>query len=243
MERINILDVFFDVTTQVKVLDALEEFLSSSKNHLVFTPNPEGVMQAKRNPEFKEALNNADLSLADGTGIVVASKLWKNKLPERVRGVDTIFALFQKLSLNEKKFTAYFLGGEPGIAEEAKIKMENKYSFLNVVGFHHGFFDDDEKIIDDIKMLSPDILLVCTEMPRAELWSYRNKENLNTKITMCLGGTLNIMAGRVQMSPKIMRKLGLEWLNRLWREPRRFFRMLDIPRFVFAVLIRRLFKW
>jgi len=232
METVKILDIPFAKLTQTEAVAKLKEFLNEPTNHIIVTPNPEGVMQARRNPDFFGALQSADLSLADGTGIVLASYLQKEKLPERVRGVDTIFALLESL---DKKRTAYFLGGTEGTAEKAKMNMQKKYPYLEVTGFHHGFFSDDEEILNEINQLSPDILLVCTGMPRAEIWATKNK-NINARLTMCLGGTLDVMAGTAKTAPPLMRKIGLEWLYRLIRQPSRFKRMLDIPRFIIAVI-------
>jgi len=241
MKKINILSIPFVKLNLSETLDILENFLNENKNHTVVTPNPEGVMQARRNPAFAEALRSADLSLADGTGIVLASFFTRGeKLSVRVRGVDTTFALFERLCEKKRDFTVFFLGAAPGVAENAKKNMENRYSHLKVVGLHHGFFDADEekKIVAEINSLSPDILLVCTGMPRAEIWAATHKM-INAKITMCVGGTLDIMGGNARLAPAFMRKTGTEWLYRLVREPRRAIRMLDIPRFIFAVIFRR----
>ena len=144
MKTVKILGIPFAKITQKEAVEKLEEFLNEPANKIIVTPNPEGVMQARRNPDFCDALKSADLSLADGTGIVLASYLQKEKLPERVRGVDTIFALLE--SLNEKReFTAYFLGGAEGVAEKAKANMKKKYPRLTVAGFHHGFFSQEEE--------------------------------------------------------------------------------------------------
>ncbi|MCL2200063.1 MAG: WecB/TagA/CpsF family glycosyltransferase, partial [Defluviitaleaceae bacterium] len=128
-----------------------------------------------------------------------------------------------------------------GVAEKAKENMEARYSNFKVIGYHNGFFTAEEEaaIISEINHLSPDILLVCLGMPRAEIWATKNR-NINARVTMCLGGTIDIMAGTVKLAPPLMRKLGLEWLNRLYRQPQRFFRMLDIPRFMWAVFLKRL---
>ncbi|MDR0273388.1 MAG: WecB/TagA/CpsF family glycosyltransferase [Clostridiales bacterium] len=240
METIEILGIPFAKLTQAEAIEILENFFNGSANHIIVTPNPEGVMQARRNSAFAEALLNADLSLADGTGIVVASFLLRKKLPERVRGVDTAFALFEALCAKQRNFTAYFLGGTPGVAENAKKNMESRFQYLKVIGLHHGFFsaEEEKKIMSEINNLSPDILLVCTGMPRAEILATRNR-NLNAKITLCLGGTIDIMAGNVKLAPPLMRKLGLEWFHRLIRQPSRAKRMLDIPRFIFAVLFQK----
>lgn len=241
METVKILGIPFAKITQRVAIETLEAFLDEPVNHIIVTPNPEGVMQSHRNPAFSEALQNADLSLADGTGILLASFLRSEKLPERVRGVDTIFALMETLSRKEHDFTAYFLGGADGVAEKAKENMQVKFPRLKVTGTHHGFFsvEEEREIIAEINRLSPDILLVCTGMPRAEIWATANK-NMNVRLTLCLGGTLDIMAQTATMAPPIMRKIGLEWLYRLLRQPARFRRMLDIPRFVVAVLLERI---
>lgn len=236
LTTIDILGIPFHAVTQEETLDILQSFLHEPRNHVIVTPNPEGVMQARRNPDFAAALKTADLSLADGTGIVMAARFTRQKIPGRVRGVDTTFALFERLSNDEKHFTAYFLGGKPGVAEKAATNMQTRFPGVKVVGYHHGFFEDDIDIINEINELSPDVLLVCTGMPRAELWATKNRD-INARVTMCVGGTLDIIAGEVALAPAFLRKLGLEWLYRLAKQPSRFKRMLDIPRFVWAVVV------
>jgi len=243
MKTINILGTPFAVLTQNEAIDVLEGFLVEPRNHIIVTPNPEGVMQARRNPDFAEALRMADLSLADGIGIILGARILRRKLPGRVRGVDTVFALFERLERLGRPFTAYFLGGKPGegdapsVAEMAALRMEARFSHLKVVGIHDGYFSESEEkeIVASINELSPDILLVCMGMPRQELWAAHNR-NVNACVTMCLGGAMDIMAGSVALAPPLLRKLGLEWLYRLVRQPSRFKRMLDLPRFVLAVI-------
>jgi len=239
--KVNILGIPFDAITTETALGKMESWLNKDANHIVVTPNPEGVMQARRNHKFAEALLKADLRLADGIGITLAAKYKRRPLPERVRGVDTTFALFERLYKKNQSFTVYFLGAKPGVAESAKKTMEKRYPLMKVVGYHHGFFNEDspdeEKILTEINELSPDILLVCTGMPRAEIWANKHR-NVNTRLTLCVGGTLDIMGGNVKLAPPFMRKIGLEWLYRLLKQPSRFLRMLDIPRFMLAVIIK-----
>ena len=233
---VTILGVSFASLTFESALDVLESYLKTQQNHIVVTPNPEGVMLTRRNPDFADAVKQADLRLADGTGIVLAARVKKTPLPQRVRGVDVAFALFERLS-KKGKFTAYFLGAAPGVAEAAKKRMEKKYPGLQVVGTQHGFFpsSEEEKVLADIRAKKPDLLLVCTGMPRSEIWAVKHKD-LPAKITLCLGGTLDIMGGNVKLAPAWLRAIGMEWLYRLLTQPSRAKRMLDIPRFVLAVL-------
>jgi len=236
----NILGIPFDALSFKQVLDKLQNWVNESQNHIIVTPNPEAVMQARRNASFSEALKAADLRLADGIGIVLASRFLGKPLPSRVRGYDITIHLFDRLEAMGKNFTVYFLGGAPGVAEVAKKTMEEKYSFLKVVGYDHGFFSDGEEniIIEDINRLAPDILLVCLGMPRQEIWATSHR-NINTRITLCVGGTMDVMAGNVQLAPAFMRRIGLEWLYRLFRQPSRAKRMLDLPRFVISVILYR----
>jgi len=239
MREITILGVPFAALTPDEALTQMENWLDEPKNHIVVTPNPEGVMQARRNAELSAALLGADLRLADGVGILLASRYMRRPLPGRVRGVDTIFGFFERLNKKDRKFTVYFLGAKPGVAEEAKRRMEEKYPCMEVVGFHHGFFaensDDEREILTNINKLQPDILLVCVGMPRAEIWANKHRE-INARLTLCLGGTLDIMGGNVKLAPPFLRKIGLEWLYRLCKQPSRFWRQLDIPRFMWAVV-------
>ena len=239
MKQVDILGIPFHYLSVEQALDLLESYLNEPKNHIIVTPNPEGVMQARRNPAFRAALLGADLRLADGTGIVLAARYLGQTLPERVRGVDTIFALLERLSAKGRKHTAYFLGGAPGIAEKAKAQAESRFPALTVAGHHHGFFTPEEEtaILEELNRLNPDILLVCTGMPKAEIWAATHRD-IPAKLTLCLGGTIDILAGNVKLAPPLMRKLGLEWLYRLISQPSRAKRMLDIPRFVLAVVKR-----
>ena len=239
-KTVEILGIPFHSLKFEEAQDLLESYLNpekSHKNHIVVTPNPEGVMQAKRNPAFREALLGADLRLADGTGIVLASRYIRNPLPTRVRGVDTIFALLERLTKKDRKHTAFFLGGAPGIPERAKANKESRFAALSVIGQHHGYYTPEEEaiILKELNRLKPDILLVCKGMPHSEIWAHTHRD-IPARITLCLGGTMDIMAGNVKLTPAFIRKIGLEWLYRLLRQPSRWKRMLDIPRFVWAVI-------
>ncbi|MCL2373026.1 MAG: WecB/TagA/CpsF family glycosyltransferase [Defluviitaleaceae bacterium] len=237
----NILGIPFNPLTVEQTLTQLEQWLETNQNHIIVTPNPEGVMQARRNKNFAQALLKADLRLADGIGILLAARLKCLPLPERVRGVDTIYALFQRLSDKNKNYTAYFLGGKPGVPELAKANMEARFPGLRVIGTYHGHFQlnspEEAEIITEINALSPDILLVCMGMPRAEIWA--TTHHIDARLTLSLGGTIDIMSGQAELAPAFLRKIGLEWLHRLYKTPSRFMRMLDIPRFMWAVLFER----
>lgn len=230
--KTNILEVPFDNLTKEEALAKLLEFLDSNKNNLLVTPNPKIVMEANDDKDLLKIINEADLVVPDGIGIVLAGKIMKNRIKERVAGCDLIFSLFDKMKDTDK--TVYLLGAEPGVAEIAKSNMEEKYKNLKIVGVHNGYFDEKEEelIIKEIQDLKPDILLVGLGCPKQEKWIYKNKDRLPVKISAGIGGGIDTMAGKVKRAPKIFQKIGLEWLHRLILEPRRIFRVKKIPLFL-----------
>jgi len=236
MKKIPILGIPFNAFTVDETLETLLTYIEEPKNHIIVTPNPEGVMQAQRNPAFKEALVSADLCLPDGAGIVLASRILGMPMGNRVRGYDTAMALLSRLN-KKRGATAYLLGCAPGVIEKAADALCKKYPNIKVAGFHHGFFTDEQMvtILDEIERLAPELLFVCTGMPKAEIWAHTHRY-LPARLTLCLGGTLDIMAGHVQLAPTWLRKIGLEWLYRLICQPQRWRRQLDLPRFVIAVI-------
>ena len=227
-----ILQVPFHGLTPDEALEVLLGFLDTNKNHLVVTPNPEAVMLAKRNGNLLRVFQNADLALADGIGILLAARWLKLPIPARVTGCDVIMTLLEAA----KGHTCYLLGAAPGVAETAMGNLRQKG--ISVIGARDGYFNEEtEKIIlGEIRKLKPDILIVGMGMPRQEEWTAAFLHTLPCKITLCLGGTIDIIAGNVRRAPKIMRRLGLEWLYRLMINPSRAKRMLDLPRFVYAVI-------
>ena len=227
-----ILEVPFHGISRKDALNTLLGFLNEPRNHLVVTPNPEAVMLAQRNRDFMRILQNADLVLPDGIGIVLAAK-WRNKpITNRVTGCDITMDLLRAAEGS----TCYILGAAPDVAETARQELMKQN--INVAGAHHGYFSqmDEEKILTEIKTYKPDILLVGMGMPQQEVWAAAHLHTLPCRITLCIGGTIDIMAGKVRRAPNIVRLLGFEWLYRLICEPSRAKRMLDLPRFAWAVI-------
>ncbi len=240
--KTKILGVNVDVITFDETIKLLLQYLTSNKNHIMVTPNPEMIVAAKNSAEFKHILNSADVVIPDGIGVVFASKLNKAKIKERVAGCDVTYALFNKIK--NKDYTVYILGAGKKVAETAKKNMEKEFSGINIVGTHDGFFDEEEEkaIIAEIIEKKPDILLVGLGMVKQESWAYKYKEVLPVKLTCCIGGTIDVMAGNVKRAPQIFIKLNLEWFYRLIKQPKRFLRILKIPLFVALCLKSKFFN-
>lgn len=235
-ERLNVLGVKVDTFDMDDACSFLEEAMEKGEFTPVYTPNSEIILYAYKNPEYCEILNRGGLVTPDGIGVVHASKILGKPLKERVGGYDLANKLLEKCAPKEK--TLYLFGGKPGIAERAKEKIETLYPGIKIVGCADGYFDEEKEknIINDINEKSPDILFVCLGFPKQEMWADTHRD-INAKVVMCIGGSLDVFAGEVKRAPQVFIKFGLEWLYRLLRQPSRFIRMLALPKFGLTVLL------
>lgn len=226
---------FADITPQDAVNKAVS-YLNGNGKSIIYTPNPEMVMEARKNKEFMEVLNSSTMNVPDGIGIVYGSKFTKNPIKHRVAGYDLVQGIFDKMKDEGK--TAYFFGGAPGVTDMAKKAMEAKYKGLKVVGTANGYFDGEreKEIISEINRLKPDLLLVGIGFPKQEKWIYNNIKNLNVKCAIGVGGSFDVMSGNTKRAPQFFIDHGLEWFYRLITQPTRFIRMLQLPLFMLVVI-------
>ncbi len=239
MDNINILGVSINNLSMDEAEEIATNYLNGNETHTIFTPNSEIVINAYENEEFKKIINSADIRTADGIGLIHASKILKTPLKERVAGFDLVMRLLSKLPNIEK--SVYFFGGAPGVAIEAKDKLLEKYPGINICGTENGYFnkEKEEEIIKDINNKNPDLLLVCLGSPKQEKWIYEHKNSLSCRLIMGVGGTLDVISGRVLRAPDIYIKLGLEWFYRLIKQPSRIGRMMSLPKFLLTVIFNK----
>ncbi len=234
-KTIEILGVNVDSITFEKAVEAAENMVKTDGVSMIFTPNPEIIMCAKEDGELKDILNSADLCTADGIGVVYASKILKQPVPERVAGFDLVCALLERLAKSGEG--VFLFGAKPGVAETAKEKLGEKYPGIAVVGTHDGYFkaEDEPGIVEEINASGAKLLLVCLGAPKQEKWIAKHKDELKVNLCMGVGGTLDVFAGTAKRAPKIFIKLNLEWFYRLLKQPSRIGRYAALPKFVFAV--------
>lgn len=239
---IKILDVNIDRLNMKEAVARVEELVfQPDKPALIVTPNSEMLAVAAENKELAGILNSADLAAPDGIGVVIASKILGEPLAERVAGFDLISNLFKESSKTDFKF--YFLGGKPGIVDQAVLNLKNNYPDLNIAGSHHGYLDKEnqKKVIAEINSKEIDLLLVGMGFPLQEKFLDSNLKNLNVGAAVTVGGSFDVLAGEVNRAPIWMQKLGLEWFYRLLQEPSRFGRMLSLPKFIYLVIRSKYF--
>ncbi len=246
-DTLKILGVGIDKLTQEEVVKKIEFFLKQDETKTIYTPNTEIVMEAKKDKTLKDILNEGSIVIPDGIGLIYAAKIKKKNLPERVTGCDISFEI---LDIAEKEgYSIFLLGGEEGVAKEAGENLKKDYPNVKLAGVQNGYFkgthignpghDEEKEIIEKINTSGADILFVGLGAPKQEIWINENKDKLNCKVAIGNGGTVDILAGRVERAPQMFQKLGLEWLYRLVKDPKRIKRQMVIPLFILTILFSR----
>jgi N-acetylglucosaminyldiphosphoundecaprenol N-acetyl-beta-D-mannosaminyltransferase len=234
-----------DRLTQLQALATFEHILSLARSSVepracqqIITVNPEFVMAAQHNSLFRQCINQAALVMADGIGIVWAARYLRQPTPERVTGVDTIVEL-AKLCASHN-YCMYLLGAAPGVAEIAGARLQELAPGVAIVGSYAGSPAEAEEseIIERIRASQADVLCVAYGAPAQDLWIQRNLQRLPVALAMGVGGSFDFLAGRQRRAPRWMRRLGLEWLYRLYREPWRWRRMLALPQFAIQIVLK-----
>lgn len=236
MKICNILGVPFANITPDEAVNTLVSYMEGSGKNMVFTPNPEMVMEARKNPEFMKILNESSMNVPDGIGIVYASKLTKSPIKYRVAGYDMLLGAFGKMK--DKGKTAFFFGSAPGIADKAKEAIEQRFRGLKIVGTANGYFDEkrENEIIAEINEKKPDLLLVGIGFPKQEKWIYDHLNDLDIKVAVGVGGSFDGWSGNVPRAPEFFVNHGLEWFYRLMKQPSRIGRMMQLPLFMLKVI-------
>lgn len=234
-KNVNILGIEFSNLNLKETAELIYDKVSEERNKTfhIITANPEIALDIERDEELKKISLDADLITADGIGIILASKLKRMPLPERVTGCELLMELLK--AGNEKGSSFYFFGATEEVSRTACEKIAEDYPGVKVLGRHNGYFkaEEETEIFEEIERLRPDFLIVALGAPYADKLIYKYKNKISAKVTMGVGGSLDIISGKVKRAPEVWQKLNLEWLYRLLSNPKRWRRQLKLP--VFAV--------
>lgn len=229
--KTEILGVRFDNLSMEEMVHTAASLIEAGGFHYAVTPNPEFLLSAKKNDAFRDALNQADLSMPDGIGVVYASRILGRPLKGRVPGIDFASHLIAWMAQNNKRL--FLLGSKPGIANMAACNLRERYPGLNICGTHDGYFQEDAPVISLIRESAADVVVVGLGAPKQELWMAKNGPATGAKLMMGLGGALDVFAGVTERAPERWQKAGLEWLFRLIKDPKRIGRMAKLPLVLF----------
>jgi len=255
--RIKLFQVGIDQVDNQEAIQKIEEFIVSKKPHQIVTPDTLAVLRARKDPEYHAILKSADLVTPDGAGILWATTTLNYPLPERVTGIDIIHNICRLAA--KKWYSLYLLGSYPGVASEAALNLAKKYPGIKIAGTHHGYFScedsqncedvkngnsggnkEEEEIIAEIRENRPDILLVGMGVPKQEKWINKNLEKLDVPVCIGVGGSFDVLSGRIPRAPLWMQKHGMEWIYRSIKQPNRAFRVLALFYFIWLVILGKI---
>lgn len=240
--KIDILGIKIDKINNTEIMKKIGDFLNSDNGHYLITANPEIAVYAQKDPEFRDIINNADLVVPDGIGLVYASKIVSRieKLHERTQGIDLIYKIAKKFNNPAQKIRIFFLGARGESAKLAAQKIKKNFPNIEIAGFFGGDASEegDRVTISIINKAKPDILFVAYGAPRQEKWIDRNLKKLPTvRLAIGVGGAFDVISGKIARAPRRMREAGLEWLWRLIRQPWRIRRIYNATiKFMWLVL-------
>lgn len=203
----------------------LSKYLDTNTKKFIITANPETIMIAKDNKEFKKVLKSDVEIIPDGIGIIYAAKILKIKLKERITGYDTMVNLF-KLA-NQKKKSIYLFGSEEEVVQKSVDKIKKEYPKIVIKGFSNGYVKDKDKVFKEIIKKEPDICLVALGIPQQELLINKYFDKAKKGIFIGVGGSFDVYSETKKRAPKLFIKLNLEWLYRLLKEPGRIKRFYN----------------
>ena len=231
-QRNSLFGVNIDVLSMSESVNEIVNWIEKTDTdsaQIVVTPNVDHVVMLQSNRQLNAVYEDAGLVLADGFPLILAAKLLGKPLPERVAGSELVPALFDRVADRKSATSVYLLGAMPGVAVKAARRIDRDWPYLKVVGTYSpplGFEKDEAEcsaILDRIEAASPDILILGVGAPKQELWAHRFQSRIKAKTVLCIGATIDFLAGEKAQAPVWMRRTGLEWLHRCITEPRRLF--------------------
>lgn len=233
-----ILGVKLDGLDLDQVKSRIKEFLNEDGLHQITPVNPEFIMATRRDRELRDISNESDLTVADGVGLIIAGKLLRLDVGNRITGVDLTWEL-AKIAAHGGR-SIFLLGAAEGVAGRAAGRLSAEFPTLRIAGTYSGS-PAEEGVVERINSSGADILLVAFGVPKQEKFIYGNRDKLKVKIAMCVGGTFDFIAGNIPRAPQWMRAAGLEWIFRLIKQPQRINRIITATvRFPLAVIADRL---
>jgi len=240
MKSISLLNVRIDDVTTGEVMAQVEQWMAQPGVRQIATVNPEFIMRAQRDAAFAAALRQTDLNVPDGIGVLLAARRLGQPLRERVAGVDLMLALCARAA--QQGWPVYLLGAQEGVAEQAALKLQQRYAGLKIAGTYAGSpnLPEREAIVARVRQAQPRLLFVAYGAPAQDVWLAENLPLIRANgplVGMGVGGSFDFVVGTQQRAPLGVQRMGLEWLYRLLREPRRWRRQLALPQFAALVML------
>lgn len=242
MRRIEFMGCPMDVASMQETVEVIREAIQEDRFTQHVVVNVAKLVNMQRDEALKESVESCDIINIDGMGVVYGARFLGKDIPERVAGVELFDELLGMSAA--QGFPVFLLGAKQEIVETTARKVEEKHPGLKLAGYHHGYFwDDEEAVVEEIKQSGAKLLFVAITSPKKENFINRWQDRLGVKFVMGVGGTFDVVAGKVKRAPKWMQKAGLEWAYRVLQEPRRMFKRYLVTNSLFAkYLLKQKFK-
>jgi N-acetylglucosaminyldiphosphoundecaprenol N-acetyl-beta-D-mannosaminyltransferase len=235
--RVSLFGVEIDALTVGQTLDRAFELVDTgvTTQHVVL--NAAKVVQMSKDDRLRDIISSCALVNADGQSVVWASRLLGRPLPERVAGIDLFSAIVERAARTGHRL--FFLGATDGVLNDMLAKLRSQYPTLVVAGWHNGYWKDDQEVIDAVRTARPDFLFLAIPSPRKEYWLSQNLAALGVPFVMGVGGTFDVIAGKIRRAPVWAQRIGCEWVFRVAQEPRRMWKRYLNGNTAFMVLTIR----
>ncbi len=247
-KTVNILGIPLHNVDTTDTLEIIRGFIEEGGQHKICIPNVDVIMQAQKNPDLFQILNQAQLSVPDGMGVVYASRFLGTPLKENVKGRILTVHICQQAS--ERGHSVFLMGSEPGVAAQAAEVLKTQFPHLKVAGTLAPPFGFDQNqsennvVIEKLRQAKPDILFVGLGAPKQEKWIANHLSKTEIPVALGVGCTFDVISGKIKEAPSWMTEVGLEWLFRLTREPGRLWMryLVRDPQFIWKVILQKLRK-
>ncbi len=218
-------------------LDVINECITAKQSLHIGMLNAAKVVNMKRNPALGEDVTSSNLILADGSAVVLASKILNKKLPERVAGIDLMHGILERG--NELGYRVFCLGATEEISEEIERQINKHYPGVVIAGRQNGYFSEDQQreVADNIAAAKADVLFVAITSPKKEQFMAKWGDVMQVPVVHGVGGSFDVFAGKVKRAPLIWQKLGMEWLYRVLQEPGRLWKRYLVTNTLFIGML------
>lgn len=242
---IDILGVSVHPCTVQELHQEIKALIDEDAHALILNVNVHCLNLAYEQPWLRDFLNTAEVNFCDGAGVILGARILGEEIPERITYAEWTWEIAEFSEAN--KFTLFFLGAEPGVAEAAAVQLQERYPNLQIVGIHHGYFDkttdspENQAVIQEINAAKPNILLLGFGMPLQEKWLMENWSEIDANIALTGGAVFDYISGELRRAPKWVTDSGFEWLGRLAIEPHRLWRryLVGNPYFMWRITKQR----
>ncbi|MBR9884886.1 MAG: WecB/TagA/CpsF family glycosyltransferase [Oceanospirillales bacterium] len=236
MKRIELMNCPMDVASMGETVERIDDAVAVGRFTQHVVVNVAKIVNMQRDAQLNASVRECDIINIDGMGVVLGARMLGHDVPERVAGVDLFHEL---LAMSARKgYSVYLLGAKEEIVAETARRAQLLYPGLKLAGFHHGYFwDDEQAMVDKVRESGAQLLFVAITSPKKENFINRWRDQLGVSFVMGVGGTFDVVAGKVKRAPLWMQRWGLEWLYRVIQEPKRMWKRYLVTNTLFAWML------